>query len=280
MVFGRTHGLSDGENVDAAPTEIAEDLDQFVNRLANANHDAALGDRLGVPFLRTREQVEGALVAGTGTDRAVEARHGFSVVIQDLDAAIRNKSANFADGFGEDASAPNVIVVAIHAGDNGMLKTERSDSFRDTARLVPIDRLRAALGDGAKSAAACADVTEEHECGRAMVPALADVRALGGLADRVQSEAASKLLEIVKVVTDRSFGLEPVRLGNARRRSERDLDKLGRSRHACWNSNKRGAFGYQVSAISSQISVLTKRNSPTRHCLVRLWRKEMNESTK
>ena len=42
-----------------------------------------------------------------------------------------------------------------------------------------------------------------------MVPAFANVRALGRLAHGVQAKAAGKLLQVMKVVADRSLGLEP-----------------------------------------------------------------------
>ena len=54
------------------------------------------------------------------------------------------------------------------------------------ARLVKINRLRAALGHGAEAAAARAQVAEHHEGSSLLVPALAYIGTLSGLADRVE----------------------------------------------------------------------------------------------
>jgi hypothetical protein len=64
----------------------------------------------------------------------------------------------------------------------------------DAARLVEVDRLGAALGHGAESAAARAQVAEHHEGRGFVVPALADVGAVRAFAHGVQeSERASRL---------------------------------------------------------------------------------------
>ncbi len=57
-----------------------------------------------------------------------------------------------------------------------------------------------------------------------MVPALADVGAMRGLADGVQIQIAGQLLEIVVILADGGTGLEPVRLGDGTLGSEVDLD--------------------------------------------------------
>jgi hypothetical protein len=64
-----------------------------------------------------------------------------------------------------------------------------------------------------------------------VVPALADVGALRGLANGVQTESAGQLFEVMEVLADRSFGAEPVRLGLADGRSDSNLHELGSARH-------------------------------------------------
>ncbi len=107
-----------------------------------------------------------------------------------------------------------------------MLQSQGCDGFSYAARLIKIERLRTALGDGAETAAAGADVAEQHEGGGLVVPAFADVRALGGFANRVQSEATCQLFELVKVLTSRGFGPQPGRLGLPHRRAQFNLYQL------------------------------------------------------
>jgi hypothetical protein len=106
---------------------------------------------------------------------------------QDFDAAIGNQFANLADGFGEHLGAADIVVVPIHAGDDSMFQAERGNGLSYAARFVPVDGLWTAFGDSAESAAACADITEQHEGCGLVVPALADVRALRRFADGVQA---------------------------------------------------------------------------------------------
>src|SRR3954468_1523781 len=72
-----------------------------------------------------------------------------------------------------------------------MVEAHALDCSGDPERL---ERLRRGLGppgcDGAVAAGACADVAEDLERRSPASPALADVRAAGLLADRVQAGAA------------------------------------------------------------------------------------------
>src|SRR5206468_2899697 len=148
---------------------------------------------------------QSAFVARTGANGPIEPRNRFDVVVQDIgtgiehnlqgfvyplkvgdqnfDAAIWSCPADFANGFRKNAGAAKIVIISIHAGDDGMLKAESSHSFGHAAWLVPIERQRLSLWDGTKTAAASADVAEEHERRRSVVPALSDVGALRGLAD-------------------------------------------------------------------------------------------------
>src|SRR2546422_2339577 len=58
--------------------------------------------------------------------------------------------------------------------------------LRHVVRLLRVDEPRATRGDGAEAAAARADVSQDHEGGRAIAPAFVDVGAAGFLADGVQ----------------------------------------------------------------------------------------------
>ena len=172
--------------------------------------------RAGIDFFGVLQKAEGALVAGSGADHAIEARNGFGVVVEDFgagfndhadgffvalevgdedfDLAAGSLAANFFNDLNEGAGAAEDVVVAIDAGDDGEFEAEGGDGFGDAARLVKVDGIGAAFGDGAESAAAGAEVAEHHESGGAVVPAFADVGALGGFADGVEVEGAGQLL--------------------------------------------------------------------------------------
>jgi hypothetical protein len=69
---------------------------------------------------------------------------------------------------------------------------------RPGSRLVHIQRVGPAMADVAERAAARALVAHDHEGGRALAEALADVRAAGFLAHRVQLVLAQDLLDLVE----------------------------------------------------------------------------------
>ena len=134
--------------------------------------------------------------------------------------ATRREFANLANGFGENASSAQVIVIAIHTGHDGMLQAECGHGFSDPSWFVPLDRTRFALGDGAKSATPGANIAQQHERGGAVIPALPNIGTLSRLAHRVQSQAAGQLLEIVKVLACRRLRPKPLRLGLPHRRPD------------------------------------------------------------
>src|SRR5665213_3450395 len=64
-----------------------------------------------------------------------------------------------------------------------------------------------------------------------MVPALADIGAMRGLAHRVQVQAAGQLLQIVKCVSHGGARLQPVRLGLRTPGSSLDLNQFRNGSH-------------------------------------------------
>src|SRR3954470_15372550 len=99
-----------------------------------------------------------------------------------------------------------------------MLQLQGRDCLGNATRFVHIDGKRTTLGDSAEAATSSAEIAQQHECGSAVVPALADVRALSGFTDRVQFKITGQLLELVIILAHRSARLQPFRLG---------LSKLG-----------------------------------------------------
>jgi len=248
VVARRPQILADGENVAAGGSEIAEDREKLVGFFAEADHDARLGDAGGIQFFGVEEKLESPLVTRAGADNAIKARHGFGVVIQDFrariddgadglaialevgdedfDAAARGLAADFLNNECKGPGAAEVVVVAIDAGDHCVEQPQFSHGLGNPARLVEIDRFGAALGHGAKAATARAQIAEHHEGGRLVVPALANVGAMGAFAHGVQGERAGQALEVVVVLADGSTGLEPLRFGSGNAAQRLDLHEF------------------------------------------------------
>ncbi len=188
---------------------------QLGERLTQPHHYAGFGHHPGRKRLGVLEQTQRALVAGAGADHAIEPRHGFGVVVenvglgvkhdlesfiqtlkvgdQDFDPAAGSHLTNLADGFGKHARAAPIVVIAIDAGDDRMPQAESGNCFGNPRRLLPVDGPRLAFGHGAEATVAGADVAEKHKRGGAMVPALAYVGALGRFADRMQAQSTGQL---------------------------------------------------------------------------------------
>ena len=88
-----------------------------------------------------------------------------------------------------------------------MFEAESGNCFGDPAGFIEVDWLWAALGHSAESTAARTEIAKHHErCGLVM-PAFADVGALGAFADGVETEGAGEALEGVVVFAYGSAGL-------------------------------------------------------------------------
>jgi hypothetical protein len=93
------------------------------------------------------------------------------------------------------AGASVVEIVAIDGGDDGVGELQGGEHGGDAAGLVEIDGQGAAGLDVAEAAGAGADVAQDHDGERAVVPTLADVGAARALADGVEAE----LLELAVI---------------------------------------------------------------------------------
>src|SRR5688572_9439275 len=91
-------------------------------------------------------------------------------------------------------------VVAIDARDDDVLEPERRDRLREVQRLLRIRRQRPAVRNVAKRAAPRAEVSQDHESGRAFAEALADVGARRFLADGVQLLVSQDLLDFLEAL--------------------------------------------------------------------------------
>lgn len=151
------------------------------------------------------EDVERLLVVSLGADAAVEARHGFHVVIVDVGARIehagdgvlvatevrsedfdfreRERFADFADGFGPVVRAAIGEFVAIDAGDDNVLQIHLASHVGNMGGFSGVEGeflfRRISFGHRTEAATARAEVPEDHERSRAAVEALVNIRTPG-----------------------------------------------------------------------------------------------------
>ena len=146
--------------------EVAHQVEHFLLRLAEADHDAALGAEAEV-LLRAGEHVERALVVGLRADAAVEPRDRLDVVVEevgprlehdvgaafhdaaevgdeDLDGAAGDLLAEEPDRLGEDRRAAVLPLVAVHARHDDVLDAHEAGGLGDAARLVVVEAFRRA----------------------------------------------------------------------------------------------------------------------------------------
>jgi len=128
---------------------------------------------------------------------------GFPVPLEirdeDLDPQPWIRGPDRADDPGEVGGPSIPQVVPGHGGEDGVLEAHGRDGFGDMDGLVRVRRPGPALGDGAESAVAGANIAEEEE-GRGLPgPALGDVGTAAALADRMEplgSEDGGNLEEV------------------------------------------------------------------------------------
>ena len=221
VAAGGLQVLADGQHVHVVGTHVTHHFEDFVVGFAEANHQAGLGGNVRVARLELLEELQRVGVVGTRAGLLVEARHGFEVVVhhvrrglvedveghvhaaaevghQHFDAGFRGGCAGGADALHEVLGTTVAQVVAVDAGDHHVVEAHRRDGLGEVGRLIGVEGLGAAVADVAEGAAAGADVTHDHEGGRALAEAFVDVRARGFFADGVQLVLAQGVLDLVE----------------------------------------------------------------------------------
>ena len=110
---------------------------------------------------------------------------------------------------GEDLGTAVGQVVPVHAGDDDVPELHLGHRLGEADRLLPIERTRRPMGHGAVRAVPGAHVPQDHERRRFVLPALADVGAVGFLAHRMELQAPHHLLEGHVIGAARGLDLEP-----------------------------------------------------------------------
>ena len=120
--------------------------------------------------------------------------------------------ADGADGGGEMLRAAVGEIVAVDRGDDDVGKPELRRRFADMRGLVRVERAGQTGLDIAEGAGARAGVAHDHEGGVLLLPALADVRAAGLLADGVQAVGAHDSVGVGVTLRHRRLDADPVGL--------------------------------------------------------------------
>src|SRR5438552_9568830 len=110
-------------------------------------------------------------------------------------------------------------IVAGHGGEDDVLESHAPSAFGDARRLIGFQRKRFSGRDGTKVAIPGAAVSGNHECRRALAPALPVVGTSGAFANGVETEVFEQTPGSLKRAAGRQPQAQP--LGDARARAYR-----------------------------------------------------------
>ncbi len=212
MLWRRLQILPDGQEIDLRRAQIVHDLQHFGLVLAETDHDPRFGEQCRIEPLGLIEQAQRMKISRARPYLGVKTRHGFEIVVedvgprrddgferallaqeiggQDLDRGLGSGGADRHDGLGEMLRPAIVEIVAVDRGDDDVRQAEGCHRLADTLRLVAIEQIGPSGRDIAKSAGAGAHPAEDHDRRVLLLPAFADVRAGGFLADGIEMQLA------------------------------------------------------------------------------------------
>ncbi len=244
--------LADGHDVQVVGAQVVHHLQNLVPRLAQPDHDARFGERLGIHALGALEQFQAARVLRLRAHRAIETRHSLGVVVenfwlgvhhdlqrrpvalevrdQHLDRAVRHQFVNPMQALGEDPGAAVGLLVAVDAGEHGMAQAHLLDRLGDAARFIRVERAGASRFDLAEATGSRAGVAHQQEGRGAAPPTFTDVGAHRLFADGVQALAAEERgqLAVFRAVGGahaQPFGTTPARQVAVGRRRRFQCDR-------------------------------------------------------
>jgi len=142
MLAGGLQILADGEEVDAGRTQVVHHLQDLVPLLAQAHHDAGLGEHRRIDLLHLLQQAQRMEVARARPHREIERRHRFEIVVEhvgfrrdddldravlaqeigreDFDRRVGSVPANGGDGVGEMLRAAVGEIVTVDRGNDNV----------------------------------------------------------------------------------------------------------------------------------------------------------------
>ena len=191
--------LADRQEIDISRPQVVHHLQDFLAGLAQAHHQARLGEHRGVDFLHPRKKPQRREVARAGPDRRIEPWHGLEVVVEDIGARrhdrldgsglaheIRRQDLDRRGGrgrmqgrnhLGEVCRSAVVEIVAIDRCDDHVPQSQLAHRLGDIARFVRIEGAGFTGGDVAEGAGPRADLAHDHESRVLLLPTFADVGA-------------------------------------------------------------------------------------------------------
>ena len=232
----RLQVLPDGHNRHADSVGIVDELEDFLLRLAEAEHDtrlsgdAALGDTLQhrealvvgrYVAHRGRETADGLEVVrddlGLTSDDLVDVvQTAVEVGDEDLDSDLRCRAADSFDGTYPVPCAVVLEVVAVDAGDDGVLQAHLLDALCHLHRLEGIEWCGGFPREGVTEAAgARTDSASDHEGRCASAPALPLVGAAAAVADGIEPVVLDRMLCIGEGRVVAEADLQPLGLADA-----------------------------------------------------------------
>ena len=101
--------------------------------------------------------------------------------------------------------------ISVNRCDHGMFHFHQMNGLRYALWLIPIYRQRSACCNGTKSAAACANITENHEGCRTGSPAFAHIRAIATFTNRVEFVGVDQPTNVLVIFANGKFDTKPIR---------------------------------------------------------------------
>ena len=239
MLARRLQILADGEEIDVGRAQIVHHLQHLVALLAEADHDAGLGEQRRVELLGALQQPQRSEIARARPHGQIFRRHGLEIVVEDVGPAPRPRSRARRPCAGSPASAPRsssparrARMAAIVRGEMRAPPSARSSRSTEVTttwlrpslatasatrvRLARIERAGQAGAHIAEGAGARAGVAHDHEGGVRLLPALADIGAAGLLADRRELVLADDAVVSAHSAEPGAFTPDPIGLAQDR----------------------------------------------------------------
>ena len=120
----------------------------------------------------------------------------FEIRDEHLDRATRCDLTDTVNEHAKDPGPTQVVIIAVHAGDDCMFQTHRFDRLSNALRFIVIQGQGFAAFHVAKSAAARANISQDEKSGCTTAPTLAHVGAIGFFANGVQFLTTHQLFEL------------------------------------------------------------------------------------
>ena len=216
--------------------QVVHRLAQFVIGLAEAEHDARLGEHLRAAPLGMGQHPQRLLVTGariahrmgqapygldvlrehfeTRVDHGIDIRrHPLEIGHQSLDGGLWHQRLDLPHRGREMCSAPVGQIVAVDRGEHHITEAHELYGARRIARLFRIEPATRVAGvDGAEATGPRADLAHQHQGRRAGVPTFADVWAFRLFTDCGEAVLAHRLAHDLVTGATGERRLEPTRL--------------------------------------------------------------------